>query len=73
MPRYLLKTDAIATAQIDAAVRLATQRFPEVAVEDISTDDDGARTIWVCRAPSKTHVGRWAEAAHLAAASVVAR
>jgi hypothetical protein len=66
MPRYLLETEVVATPQIDAAVRLASQRFPEIAVEDISTDHAAAQTFWVCRAPSKTHVVRWAKAAHLA-------
>jgi hypothetical protein len=68
MPRYLLETDVLATPQIDAAVRLAAQRFPEIAVEDLTTDRHGTRTLLVCRAPSKTHVDRWAKAAHLAAA-----
>ena len=68
MPRFLLETDAVATPQIDAAVRLAAERFPEIAVEDLATDDNGTTSLWVCRAPSKTHVDRWASAAHLAAA-----
>ena len=68
MPSYLLETDVIATSRIDAAVRLAARRFPEIAVEDVSTDQDRTRTRWVCRAPSKTHVDRWVKAAHLAAA-----
>jgi hypothetical protein len=66
MPRYLLETEVIATVQIADAVRLAAQRFPEIAVEGLSTDDSGTRTVWVCRAPSRTHVDRWAEAADLA-------
>jgi hypothetical protein len=71
MPRYLLKTHVIATPRIDAAVRLASQRFPEIAVEDVSVDDTGARTLWLCRAPSETHVSRWAEAAQLGSAGPV--
>ena len=68
MPRYLFETDVDARSQLDAAGRLAAQRFPEITIEHRYTthDDTGARVLWVCRAPTEVHLGRWAAAAHLA-------
>jgi hypothetical protein len=72
MPRYLLETDVTAPTDFDAAVDMATQRFPEVAVEHCYAEHHriGARTWWVCQAPSETHVDRWAAAAHLSPLSL---
>jgi hypothetical protein len=72
MPRYLLETDLVAGGHVEGAEGLTVRRFPEIAVERrYSTQDrTGARAIWVCRAPSEAHIGRWAAALHLSVASV---
>jgi hypothetical protein len=57
---------------LDAAVDLAAQRFPEIEVErcDTTGDGDDARVLWTCRAPSETHLHRWAAGARFAVASL---
>jgi hypothetical protein len=72
MPRYLLETGAVSGSRLDGAERLAAQRFPEISVERHYVTDDGttARAVWVCRAPSETHLGRWAESAELTVTSM---
>ena len=72
MPRYMLETVMVHSADLDAAVDLASQRFPEIDVERCDTTGDGvdARVLWMCRAPSETHLHRWAAAAGVAVTSV---
>ena len=72
MPRYLLETLDGDGAHLDAAVDLTSVRFPEIDVQRCDTTGDGpnARVLWMCRAPSETHVHRWAAAAHFAVTSV---
>jgi hypothetical protein len=74
MPLYLLEFAPSLDsggAQIEAAVSLATRRFPEVAVERryvVRVEDP--REMWVCRAPSEVHVTRWAAEARLGVPTV---
>ena len=72
MPRYLVETETAGTLQLTRATRLAAQRFPEIAVEHHYTayDEASTRDLWVCRAPSRTHLERWADAARIACRSV---
>jgi len=72
MPRYLVETQATGALQHDRAAQLVAQRFPEIAVEHHYTahDDVSTRELLACRAPSRTHVERWAEAARLPLRSV---
>jgi hypothetical protein len=69
MPRYLLETPPAGRDEPGAALALAARQFPELAVEHVLSaggrEDQPARSLWVCRAPSSTHVRRWADAAHL--------
>lgn len=67
MPRFVFDTDAVSGAQLDAAVRLAHLRFPEVAIESLqaSRGDDVDRVRWVCEAPSLSHIDRWVASAGL--------
>lgn len=69
MPRYLLATAPACRPLRDAAIDVAARRFPEVAVElrYAAHDYDSGHDVWVCSAPSETHVRRWAEAAGLEA------
>ena len=71
MPRFLLETEADAAVQLEATRRLASQRFPEVAIEDRAVAGGrGDHAYWVCRAPSEAHIGRWASAIDLSVLSV---
>ena len=72
MPRYLFETNVTNGPQRDSAERLAATRFPEVAVEHRFTahDGDSGSELWVCRAPSASHVHRFAIAARLSLASL---
>jgi hypothetical protein len=71
MPRYLLETGPMSTADVRDAARLAARRFPEVVVDDrYVAHDDTPRELWVCHAPSAAHLQRWATAAHLDVRSV---
>jgi hypothetical protein len=71
-----METDITAASTVETelagAERLAAHRFPEVAVERRYVTEDGttARAVWVCRAPSEAHLGRWAESAELNVTSV---
>jgi len=66
MPRFLIETDAVPCSLIDAATRVAAIRFPEISVEPSTHRDGGrGRTVWVCGAPSRTHLQRWARAVQL--------
>jgi hypothetical protein len=72
MPRYLMETGVVTTPVLDEAERLVAHRFPEIAVERRYVTDDGitARAVWVCRAPSEAHLGRWAASAELSITSM---
>jgi hypothetical protein len=69
MPRFLLELEITGRDQRNVAARLLAERFPEISVEQrYSTHSErGERELWVCRAPSETHLRRWTEAADLAA------
>jgi len=64
MPRFLIETDAIPRSRVEALTRASAVRFPEVWVDASAThrDGDSTRTLWVCGAPSRTHLERWAKA-----------
>jgi hypothetical protein len=66
MPRYVIELHPAAAAQADAT-RLVMERFPEIAIEEryTSRDSDVRTELWICRAPSETHLRRWADAAAL--------
>ena len=72
MPRYLFETTVTSQPERDSAERLAASRFPEVAVEHrfAAHDGDVGSELWVCRAPSASHVHRFAAAARLSLASL---
>lgn len=67
MPRFLIETDAVPRSLVEAATRLAALRFPEISVDESSTHGDSGSgwTLWVCGAPSRTHLDRWASAVRL--------
>ena len=65
MPRYVVETAGVTPVQWHEAIALLARQFPEVGV-----DDDGDVQVFVCRAPSDTHVRRWIGAARLKVASV---
>jgi hypothetical protein len=72
VPRYLFETDGRDDDRFDAAVRLVTQRFPELAVDlrATSADGDDPHAWWLVQAPSVAHVLRWAEASQLSVEQV---
>ena len=74
MPRYLCEAPPTTAADRERACRLAARRFPEVDFEQrlAAHDDWGSvdREMWVCRAPSRTHLLGWAAAAGIDFASV---
>jgi hypothetical protein len=67
MPRYLVEFDEVDDAGRKRARSLATERFPEIEIEieRSAAFDLGSpgRELWECRAPSDTHLRRWAAAA----------
>jgi hypothetical protein len=67
-----METGSDTGPRLDEAERLAVHRFPEISVEHRFIADDGAtaRAVWVCRAPSPSHLGRWAESAELSITSM---
>jgi hypothetical protein len=66
MPRYLVEFDEVDDVARRRARSLATERFPEIEIEvERSAAHDLAssgRELWECRAPSDTHLRRWAAA-----------
>ena len=64
MPRYLFETSPPGQLRPEDGERVAAQRFPELTVEQRcpAPSDDIGRDRWLCRAPSETHVRRWAAA-----------
>src|SRR5262249_8919508 len=66
MPHYLVETTTTSRTDLLGTVRLAAERYPEIAIEDRFIAHDGpAREVWVCRAPSRFHLHRWAAASGL--------
>lgn len=66
MPRYLLETSGGIPGGIDTAVAMAAARFPEIGVEHRYTGrESSGHEIWICTAPSASHVTRWAAAAEI--------
>ena len=65
MPRYRLEFDEVDDVARERARSLASERFPEIEVERSAVLDPErpGRERWECRAPSDTHVRRWAAAA----------
>ena len=78
MPRFVLEVEVVSAPQFATALTLTYQRFPEIAVEyrDVPRPRESiaerAKEIWVCRAPSEAHLGRWAAASQLRIAIVSA-
>ena len=72
MPRYLLETRPMTASDRERALHLAALRFPEVAIELArpGSAEHGTAERWVCRAPSRAHLERWAAAAHLALGAI---
>ena len=72
MPRYLLETRPTTASDRERALHLAALRFPEVAVELAHPGhaEHGTPDRWMCRAPSRAHLERWAAAAHLALGAI---
>jgi hypothetical protein len=74
MPHFLLEfvpSGGAGGTQLEAAVSLASSRFPEVVIERryvVRVAD--LREVWVCRAPSQAHVTRWVAEARLDVPSV---
>jgi hypothetical protein len=66
MPRYLLGARTTTRAERESVASLTDTRYPEVRVDlRYAAHDDDGLDVWVCRAPSETHVRRWAAAADL--------
>lgn len=67
MPRYLFETPLLDDTARERAGRVAAERFPEMEIEHtyVTERDDVSREVWVCRAPSASHVERWAAATQL--------
>jgi hypothetical protein len=67
MPRYLVEFRRPSPPGGDGADTLVARRFPEISVEHryTSSDRSGKTELWVCRAPSDTHLRRWTRAASL--------
>jgi hypothetical protein len=66
MPSYVLGAGATTRAQRDALAELTVTRHPEVLVDvRYAAHDDNGLDFWICRAPSDTHIRRWASAGHL--------
>ena len=67
MPRYLVEFDAPDDGARQRARSLAMERFPEVEIEVERSaafePESPGRELWECRAPSDTHIRRWATAA----------
>ena len=66
MPSYVLGTRTTTRANRDALAELTATRHPEVLVElRFAAHDNDGLDVWICRAPSETHIRRWAAAADL--------
>ena len=66
MPLFLIETAPMTDGQRDELYRLSARRFPEVALEHgYSRHDCDGREFWLCRAPSRDRLSRWAAAAAL--------
>lgn len=66
MTRYVLGCRAVRRSERETASRLAATRFPEITVDlRFAAHDDDGLDVWVCRAPSESHLRRWAADAAL--------
>ena len=71
MARYLVETDAGVGGDRPPDLARAERRCPEVAVERRYQAHEGdGPDLWLCQAPSVTHVEHWAGAAGLEVRSV---
>ena len=63
MPRFIFETRALGEPESDKAFDVAASRFPEIRIEHRYTgrNPDNHET-WVCSAPSRSHITRWAAA-----------
>jgi hypothetical protein len=67
MPRYMFRVTGSSAVDVEAALSVAASRFPEIGVEHRFLGRGEHRSeVWVCTAPSETHVVRWATAVSLA-------
>ena len=63
MPRFVVETAPADEIARTTATALLKTRFPELAIEQLSSDPAADR--WGCRAPSEAHLHRWAAASQL--------
>jgi hypothetical protein len=63
MPLYLFEAPTMTDGQRREALRLCALRFPEVALEQGFAHHDGdGHDVWLCRAPNRDRLSRWAAA-----------
>ena len=65
MPLFLIETSPMTDGQRDDLYHLSARRFPEVAIERGFARHDAGQEVWLCRAPSRERLARWAAAAAL--------
>ena len=70
MPRYELRVPPIAPADVGRAIDTIPRRFPEIEVIERRYDDTNQVDVWICRAPSVSHLERWASASALPLATL---
>lgn len=68
MPRFEMRCSGLTADRRDAAAHVLVSRFPEVEV--IAERHEDTAHVWVCVAPSETHLRRWASAARLRIRSI---
>ena len=66
MPRYEVRLTVASVTERSRAVDVLARRFPEIDVIEqhrgrMPLDDE----VWICRAPSVTHIERWATESEL--------
>jgi hypothetical protein len=68
MPRFEVRCSVRSPKERQRAIQVLASRYPEI---EIVAERQGARTqVWVCVAPSATHVQRWTSAAGLHVRSI---
>ena len=60
MPRYEVRLTVASVTERSRAVDVLARRFPEIDVIEQHRDGVAREEVWICRAPSATHVERWA-------------
>jgi hypothetical protein len=60
MPRYEVRITIPWVTDRSRAVDVLARRFPEIDVIEQHQDRVAREEVWICRAPSATHVERWA-------------